>query len=222
MKSKKTGKPIFSGYRSLKSDRVSELIMEVLGCEADDAFDTAMSAEFPGIGNAAEEEEELEEERAAVPEDLNQEFLVAYFEGHVPLGDAVVEAYRLEKSAESPNYPLIRRYYRQGNPTLKGLLLKALDQSPTDRSLLHDLAFFHEHHGMLLSELIDRYMFACKHEDTLESFVDLAIDFYYNTIGDGFEALYELKERLQDDAQKQAVIEQLMDAHEPPDWRKTH
>lgn len=158
------------------------------------------------------DEDEIKEEDAAIPENINQEFIVGYFEGHIQLSDAVMEAYNAEKIADSPNSPLLRRYFRQGNPALKALLFLGLDHYPTDTSLLNDLAFFHEHHGML-SDLISRYITACELENDLESFAELAMDFHYNTVDDGFEAFHELMKIVADMPQKRSVVDLLLFEH---------
>jgi hypothetical protein len=213
MRHKKSGKTIFGEYRSLKSSRVSELIAKIMEGQTDIPLDGASQA-LRWVDEGLDEDER-QEEKDAIPENLNQEFLVAFFEGHVNMSDAVLDAYLTEKNAESPNYPLFRRYFRQGNRALKSLLCRALDRSPTDSSLLHDLAFFHEHQGML-SELIGRYTAACTLEQSISSFTELAMDFYYNTVDDGFEALLELKERFQHNTPKRLALDMLIKEHRFP------
>jgi hypothetical protein len=211
MRNKKSGKAIFGEYRSLKSSRVSELIERIVQGQADILEVRANREEFQWMDEGCDEDE-IEEEKKAIPENLNQEFLVACFEGHVRLSDAVLDAYLAEKNAESPNYPLLRRYFRRGNPVLKSLLCRSLDRSPTDSSLLQDLAFFHEHLSML-SELIERYITACTLEEAISSFTELAMDFHYNTIDDGYEALLDLRERFHNNAPKRLAIEVLIQEH---------
>jgi len=215
MSSKKSTKAIFGEYRSLRNTRVSELIKKVLEEQTDIPMDRAGQGDFRWIDDGFDEDE-IQEERNAAPENLNQEFLMAFFDGHVKISDAVLEAYLTEKSAPSPNFPLFRRYFRQANPALRGLLRRGLDRFPTDKSLLHDLAFFHEHQGML-SEVIDRYTLACTLEEAIERFTDLAMDFYYNTIEDGFEALFELREKFHDNGPKRLAIDTLIREHRFPD-----
>jgi hypothetical protein len=212
MNKKKARKNIFDQYRSLKDEMVFNQIREALSDTADTASCGEGKLDLECIDHITDEDE-LQDEEAAVPENINQEFLVAYFEGYLKLSDIVLEAYNTEKSAESPNFPLLRRYFRKGNPALMLLLLLGLDKFPTDQSLLHDLAFFHEHHGML-SELISRYTLACTLENESEAFAELAMDFHYNTIGDGFEAINELKKIVMDNPQKEAAIDHLLLEHE--------
>lgn len=212
MKKKKAGKNIFNQYRSLRDEVVSGRIREVFGGTSAGSCRELEKSDFQWVDDAADEDE-VKEEGTAVPENINQEFIVGYFEGHIELSDAVIAAYTAEKTADSPNFPLLRRYFRQGNPALKALLLLGLDQYPTDQSLLHDLAFFHEHHGML-SELISRYVTACMLENDPEVFAELVLDFHYNTIEDGFEALHEVKKIVEDMPHKRSALDLLLLEHE--------
>jgi hypothetical protein len=212
MKKRKTGKSIFDQYRSLRDEMVSDRIREAFKGTAAVACRELGKFGFQWVDDETDEDN-VKEEGGAVPENINQEFLVGYFEGHVKWSGAVLEAYLSEKASDSPNFPLLRRYFRKGNPALKALLLRGLDQCPTDASLLHELAFFHEYHWML-SELISRYITACMLENDAELFAELAIAFYYNTVEDGFEALNELKKIVGDIPQKRSTIDQLLLEHE--------
>ena len=137
--------------------------------------------------------DEIEEEDNAVPENKNQEFLVAYFNGDVELSNSVIEAFLAEKNSDEPNFALIRKYFRQGNEHLKALIYRGLEINPTDIGFLNDLSFFHEFHPML-RELIRYYTDACRLQQNLKTFRELASDFYYNTAPDGYEAYHALKE----------------------------
>jgi len=53
----------------------------------------------------------------------------------------------------------------------------------------------------LLSELIGYYLIACDHEQNLKNFEQLALQFYYDTDPDGFDALYELSEKYGPDSE---------------------
>jgi hypothetical protein len=55
--------------------------------------------------------DEIEEENNAVPENRNQELLVAYFSGDVELSDSVIEAFLAEKYSDEPDFALIRKYF---------------------------------------------------------------------------------------------------------------
>jgi hypothetical protein len=99
-----------------------------------------------------------------------------------------------ETLCDEPNYPLWRRYFRQGNARLKALLLFGLDRDPTSGGLLGALSFLHEFSPML-KELIARYLYACDAENDEPRFLQLAEDFDGNTGDSGYEALQALRSR---------------------------
>lgn len=212
---KKSVKNIIDEYRGLRDEGLTDLIRETF-----EKCPQVPFAELEKLGFQWVEDEHdpsgIHADQGAGPKNTNQEFLAAYFEGHVKWSETVAAVYNTEKNASSPNYPFLRKYFRQGTPALKALLLRGLDKNPTDSSLLHDLSFFHEHHGML-SELIDRYRMACRLENDLMAFTELAMDFYYNTIEDGFEALYELEQVFKDKPGKRAAIAKLISEHKEND-----
>ena len=153
--------------------------------------------------------DEVEEENNAVPENKNQELLVAYFNGEVEFSHELVEIFLKEKLSNSPNYALLRRYFRQGNRNLKTLICHGLEMNPTDDGFLNDLSLIHEFHPML-GELIERYTEACRIQEDLDSFSELAQDFFYNTSLDGYEAYHALKEIYASDTPKGKVIDSLV------------
>jgi hypothetical protein len=77
---------------------------------------------FTWVDDVYGDEEELEE-RSAKIENINQEFLVDYFNGHINLADAVLKAFLEERNSDNPNYPLFRKYFKSGNDLLKQLIL---------------------------------------------------------------------------------------------------
>ena len=77
---------------------------------------------FTYVDDGYGDEEEIEE-RKAIAMNLNQQLLVTYFEGQLKLSDQVLDVYLTEKNSDQPNYPLIRKYYKQVNPNLKELIL---------------------------------------------------------------------------------------------------
>ncbi len=160
--------------------------------------------------------DEIQEEDNAVPENKKQEFLVAYFNGDAELSNSVIEAFLAEKLSAKPNFALIRRYFRHGNQHLKSLIHRGLEINPTDIGFLNDLSFFHEFHPML-GELIRYYTDACRLQQDLETFSELAQDFYYNTAPDGYEAYDALKEIYGSDTQKGMIIDHLIRAEEELD-----
>ena len=153
--------------------------------------------------------DEVEEENKAVPENNDQALLVAYFDGEIELSEGIVEVFLKEKLSDTPNYALFRRYFRQGNKNLKALIYRGLEKDPTDDGFLNDLSLIHEFHPML-GELIERYTKACILQEDLDAFAELAQDFYYNTLLDGYEAYYALKEIYNEDTQKGRIIDSLL------------
>ncbi len=169
-------------------------------------------AEMEKLGFAYFEDDnddEEAEERNAQPENQRQRDLVAYFEGRKPLSEKLFESYSQEKVSEQPNYPLIRRYYKAANKYLKSLLLYGLDNHPGRIDLLSDLAFFHEFENCL-TLLIAHYTQACIEQENLETFSELAKDFYYSTNPDGYEAYYALRELLEPETEKRKIIDFLI------------
>lgn len=160
--------------------------------------------------------DEIEEENAAAPENKNQEMLAAYFNGEIALSDDIVELFLTEKYQDAPNYPLLRRYFRQGSGPLKALIYRGLEMNPTDIGFLNDLAVFHDFHPML-AELINRYTEACRLQQDPETFTELAQDFYYNTSPDGYEAYHALKEIFGPETQKGEILVNLIREEEEPD-----
>jgi hypothetical protein len=156
-----------------------------------------------------EDDQEEIEENAATADSIDQEFLVAYFEGHVKLTNEVLDAYQREKNSASPNYPLIRRYFRKGNENLKTLILFGIQKNPTDLDLISDLGFFHEYSN-ILTELIQVYLKACTEETDLGEFERLALNFSYDTEPDGFDALHELRQRFEPGSAKGKVIKRIL------------
>lgn len=152
-------------------------------------------------------EEEAEEERLAVPETENQRYLVHFLDYGGTVTQQVFEAYLQERYTQTPNLPLIRKYFKRANANLKAILLAGLSLNPTDLDLLDDLSYFSEFDSML-GELIHFYKDACMLETDMERFSLLAQDFHMNTYDQGFDALYELHTLFQSGA-KGAVIQHL-------------
>ena len=149
------------------------------------------------------------EERNARPENQRQRDLVAYFENKKKVSKKIFESYSQEKAAENPNYPLIRKYFKEANKNLKSLLLYGLDNYPSRIDLLSDLSFFHELEN-ILSILIAYYTQACVDQGNLDTFSELAKGFYYFTNPDGYEAYYALRELFEPETDKRKIIDFLI------------
>jgi len=101
------------------------------------------------------------------------------------------------------------------NRNLKSLILFSLDHYPARIDILSGLAFFHKFENMIAT-LIHYYTQACMKQMNLEAFSELAMDFYYATIPDGFEALYALRDLLDPDADKRKIIDFLIPNRRKP------
>ncbi len=151
-------------------------------------------------------DEEEQEEAIARPLNRNQHYLVSFFNGNIPLSDETLRIFLEERRRQTPNFPLIRKYFKDANKHLLDLILHGLQQYPVNVELLSDLAFFHEHQN-ILKILIAHYTKACKKQEDLELFSELVMDFYYATIPDGYEALYAMKELYSAESDKRKVVD---------------
>jgi hypothetical protein len=152
-----------------------------------------------------EDDQEKTEELAAIPKNINQETLICFFDNKNALSNELLDMFFTEKESETPNYPLFRKYFKKGNNNLKQLILFGLEKHPSNIGLLNDLSYFHWNHG-ILGEVIKRYLIACDIEQDLKNFDELAKDFYYNTIDDGYDALYELKQKFNVKSEKGNIV----------------
>ena len=153
-------------------------------------------------------EEEIKAEQCAVAQNVNQEYLVAYFESHVKFKNALINIFIQEMEANNPNYSLFRRYFKAGTPQLLQLLTTGLSGLPTNQTLLLGLVYFHEYSN-LLSKVISAYIKACKIEQNLDQFKQLSNDFYISTQPDGYDALIELKSIFKTEKNKLTVLEKI-------------
>lgn len=208
---KKDKNSVLDDYEELTNEIIRDKVSEIFRNHPKDYI-----AKLEGIGFEYFEDdvddEELEE-RNAKPENQRQRDLVAYFENKKKLSKKLFESYSEEKAAENPNYPLIRKYFREANQNIKSLLLYGLDNYPGRIDLLSDLSFFHEFEN-ILGILITYYTRACVDQGNLETFSELAKDFYYSTIPDGYDAYYALQELFEPDTDKRKIIDFLIAAEE--------
>ena len=207
--SKRKNDPVIDDYMKLRDEMVIEQVDEIFRTQSDNYVS---ALEEIGFEWHEEEDFEKQEEDAAEPENPNQKLLVDYFEGKETLSDWILEVYFSERNAEHPNYALVRRYFKKANSNLKALLLVSLDRCPTNIDLLSDLAYFHEYEN-ILRELIARYTFASEKEDDTSNFSEIAQDFYYATISDGYDALHALTELFSSNMKKRQIIEFLIAEH---------
>ena len=199
--------PVFNDYEKLTNEIIRDKVNEIFRNHLKDYI-----AKMEELGfEYFEEDDDYEEieERNARPENQRQRVLVAYFENKKKLSKEIFESYSEEKAAENPNYPLIRKYFKEANKNLKTLLLYGLDNYPGRIDLLSDLSFFHEFEN-ILSILITYYTQACVDEENLDTFSELAKDFYYSTNPDGYEAYYALRELFEPKTDKRKIIDFLI------------
>jgi hypothetical protein len=203
---KKDVDPVLDEYEKLKSEIIHDQVNEIFRNHPKDYI-----AKMEELGFEYFEDDDCEEieEKNARPENQRQRDLVAYFEGREKLSETIFESYSEEKTTENPNYPLIRKYYKKANKNLKTLLLYGLDNYPSRIDLLSDLAFFHEFEN-ILNILINYYTQACIAQENLETFSELAKEFYYSTNPDGYEAYYALRELFKPETDKRKIIDFLI------------
>jgi len=204
---KKDKDPALNDYEKLKNEIIRDKVKEIFRNHPKEYISKLEELGFKYYEDDIDYEEI--EEKNAKPENQRQRDLVAFFENKKKLSEKIFESYSTEKSSDTPNYPLIRRYFKEANQNLKSLLLYGLDHYPGRIDLLSDLAFFHEFEN-ILSTLITYYTQACVDQGNLETFSELAKDFYYATNADGYEAYYALKELFGPETDKRKIIDLLI------------
>ncbi len=152
---------------------------------------------------------EEDEENSAVPENRNQEDLVAFLQSGEEPSDGILEIFLAEKASDTSNLPLFRKYFKEANYNLKALILWGLDQYPERIDLLQDLGFFHEFSN-ILGTLIEYYTRACENQENLDTFTDLAQEFYYTTQPDGYDAYHALRNVFPVGSAKRAILDFLI------------
>ena len=207
---KKEKDSVLYDYEKVKNEIIRDKVEEIFRKYPRDYI-----AKMEELGFTYFEDDDYEEieERNAKPENQRQRELVAYFENKTELSEKIFESYSEEKAADDPNYPLIRKYFKEANKNLKSLLLYGLDNYPGRIDLLSDLAFFHEFEN-ILGLLITYYTQACIDQGNLDTFSELAKDFYYSTNPDGYEAYYALRELFEPETAKRRIIDFLIKEEE--------
>ncbi|MBW1782673.1 MAG: hypothetical protein JRL30_18255 [Deltaproteobacteria bacterium] len=213
MKPKDKKNPI-DEYKKLKNEIVREKVKEVFRKNPENYREELAKLGFQWFDD--DYPDEIEEENNAVVQNENQGTLVAYFDGHLEFSNAFLDIFSGEREAAEPNYPLFRKYFREGNSNLKSLIYRGLEKDPTDIGFLSDLAFFHEFHP-ILGELIKFYTMACELTDDSETFIELAEDFQTHTFPDGYDAYHALKEIYGSETTKGMIIDQLIQAEQEMD-----
>lgn len=214
---KKDKDSVLDDYEKVKRENIRDKVNEIFRNHPKDFIAKMEELGFEYFEDDDDSEEQ--EERNAKPENQRQRDLVAYFENKKKLSKEIFESYSEEKAAENPNYPLIRKYFKEANKNLKSLLLYGLDNYPGRIDLLSDLSFFHEFEN-ILSILISYYTQACVDQGNLDTFTELAKDFYYSTNPDDYAAYYALRELFEPETDKRKIINFLI-AEEAEAEKKT-
>jgi len=190
----------------LKSRIIRDKVDEIFRTQPDNHIS---ALEEIGFKYYDDDDPEEIEKKNAIAENQDQQDLVDFFEGEQGFSETILETFFRVKDAEKPNYPLVRKYFKAANQKLKSLILYGLDHYPARIDLLYDLTYFHEFEN-ILSTLIDYYMRGCKNEMNLETFTDLAREFYFATLTDGYDALYALQELIGSNPEKRQIIDALI------------
>ncbi len=147
------------------------------------------------LGFKYEDEDDFDiiDEEIAQPENPRQERLVAFFEGAEAVTEELFTLFSEEKASDETNYPLIRKYFRQGNQRLKELIVYGLEKYPERVDLLDDLLFFHEF-CEVYPLVVKYYTRACLLQGNMETFSNLARDFFEVTRSQDHREYYALRD----------------------------
>ncbi|MGD9286140.1 MAG: hypothetical protein PVG74_00905 [Desulfobacterales bacterium] len=205
--SKKKKDKTLEEYLKLQNKIKMEKVDEVFRTQPDNYISALEELGFTYYDDD-DDYEEIEEAEAQ-PENQNQNDLVAYFDGEKEFSDRMLKIYFEEQEVQNPNLPLVRKYFKAANQNLKSLILYGLDHYPGRLELLSDLGYFHEFENML-STVITYYTRACVDQENLETFAEIAREFYYATLPDGYEALYALRDLFEPGTDKREIIDILI------------
>ncbi|MEZ4551943.1 MAG: hypothetical protein R2874_16155 [Desulfobacterales bacterium] len=212
---KKDTDKIIKEILKLKSEMLREKVDEIFRTQPDNCIS---ALEEIGFTYYDDDDSEEREEINAVAENQDEQDLVDFFEGNQDCSETILQTFFRVKDAEKPNLPLVRKYFKAANQNLKTVILYGLDHYPARMDLLYDLAYFHEFDN-ILSTLIDYFIRGCKNQTNLETFADLAREFYFATLPDGYDALCVLKDRVRSNPEKRQIIDALIREYmedEPP------
>ena len=194
-------------------NKVLKLKSEILKDKVDEIFRTQpdnhiVAMEEIGFKYYDDDDPEKLEEINAVAENQDQQDLIDFFEDDQDCSETILETFFRVRNAEKPNLPLVRKYFKAANQNLKSLILYGLDYYSARIDLLYDLAYYHEFDN-ILSTLIEYFIRTCKNEMNLETFTDLAREFYFATLPNGYDALLALSEIFESGTDKREIIEHM-------------
>lgn len=204
---KKSDDYVLDDFEAIEDEIIRDNISEVFRHYRNNTMEALEEIGFTWYDDDYPSEED--EENSAVPENQNQQDLVAFFQGGKEPSNAILETFLAEKASDTPNLPLFRKYFREANHNLKALILWGLEHDPDHIDLLQDLGFFHEF-GNILNTVIKYYTRACESQKNMETFTNLAQEFYYTTQPDGYDAYHALKEVFPVGSAKRALVDFLI------------
>ena len=152
---------------------------------------------------------EKQEEDNAKPLNSRQKILAKYFDDNSCLSSDIIEYFITEIEGDDTNYPLFRKYFKQGGESVFMLLKEALAIYPSRSSLINALGFFSEHNKNAFSELVSAYNNACKIEKNISFFEELVKDFYMNVSHHDYDVFLSLRGVCQNDKQKLSVVKKI-------------
>ena len=192
-------------YEDIKNELLMDKVSNAIN---EDPRNWRKNMEDIGFTWIDDSQEEKEEEKNAIPKNVNQEYLIGYFEEQIAFNDKLIEVFINEVESENPNYPLFRKYFKAGNTGLLHILISGLSSFPTNQVLLSGLSYFHGNRNVL-THIISAYTAAFNKEDSAEIFKELCIDFINDTNSDGYDALATLKSMFQNNSKKLQIIEEI-------------
>lgn len=167
---------------------------------------------FEWVDDDGEIDLDAEEEAKAKAENPAQAILVQYFGGKTEFKDILLETFLSEteyKNEDEVNYPLFRRYFKQGNQPLLDLLIKTHAQEPDNLWRLSNLNYFHEHRP-ILGILVKAYQLACDQTQDLMRLKEVLADFYHYAGADGYDVDAGLAERFRNQPEKLKVWQEVL------------
>ena len=192
-------------YEEIKNEILIDKVSDAIKKDPENWRNNIEEIGFTWIDDS---QEEIEEEKNAIPMNINQEYLIAYFEEKIEFSNKLITIFIKETESENPNYPLFRKYFKAGNPRLLHLLISGLSNLPTNQVLLSGISYFHENRN-ILTRIVSAYTEACNEEKNTMRFKEHCIDFINDAGPDGYDALAELKIIFKHNREKYQTLEEI-------------
>lgn len=148
------------------------------------------------------------EEDNAKPMNTRQKVISEYFECKSTLSLKIIQNFIEEIEDDDPNYPLLRKYFKQGGNHVLELLKKSLVEYPSRQSLLNAFAFLSRYNNVFV-ELVAAYTTACGEEVNMIVFKELVEDFYINATEHDYDVFAALKDVCKGNQNKLNVINKI-------------